>query len=368
MIEKYIGLMSGTSLDGMDAVLISLENNKVPKILSHHYTPMPDVLRQQILDLCSSGNNEIERLAMIDLDVARLSAITVNELLKRSGETTNNIKAIGSHGQTIRHKPEMGYTLQIGDPSLIAELTGITVVADFRRRDMAAGGQGAPLVSSFHNAVFFSDSESRVIVNIGGISNISILSVKGRSLTIGFDSGPGNILMDYWCRKHKNTPFDNNGAWAASVEHNQELLDSMMNESFFHRSPPKSTGRELFNPGWLARQLKPFANLTPDTIQATLCNLTAMSIASAIKDHAPDTQAVFVCGGGAKNNELMKIMSLHLDSIRLTSTNALGVDPGLVESSAFAWLARQTLHGEPGNLPEGTGAKGLRILGGIYSK
>ncbi|MDP0561202.1 MAG: anhydro-N-acetylmuramic acid kinase [Candidatus Endonucleobacter sp. (ex Gigantidas childressi)] len=367
MVEKYIGLMSGTSLDGMDAVLISMDN-KVPKILSHHYTPMPDALCQQILDLCSSGNNEIERLAIVDLDVARLSAITVNELLKRSGEIAANIKAIGSHGQTIRHKPEVGYTLQIGDPSLIAELTGITVVADFRRRDMAAGGQGAPLVSSFHNAVFVSDVESRVIVNIGGISNISILSVNGSGMTTGFDCGPGNMLMDYWCRKHKNTHFDNNGAWAASVEHNQELLDSMMSESFFHRLPPKSTGRELFNPDWLALQLKPFAKLSPATIQATLCNLTAMSIVSAIRDHASSTQAVFVCGGGAKNNELMRILSLELGSIRLASTSELGVDPELVESSAFAWLARQALHGKPGNLPEGTGAKGMRILGGIYSK
>ena len=366
MTEKYIGLMSGTSIDAIDAVLISLDNNK-PEILSSHSKPIPDELRRQILALCTSGNNEIEQLAIVDREIAKLSAATVNELLDRCDESANNIRAIGSHGQTIRHMPEAGYTLQIGDPNLIAELTGITVVADFRRRDMAAGGQGAPLVPAFHKAVFTSNTESRVIVNIGGISNISILSTEEKKPVTGFDTGPGNMLMDYWCQKHKGIPFDRSGKWAASGRHNQTLLSAMMTERFFHTPPPKSTGRELFNPEWLTKQLKPFSNLRPEVVQATLCHLTATGIATAIKEYAADTQAVFVCGGGAKNKTLMNILKSQLGGITLSSTHDLGIDPGLVEAVAFAWLARQTLHRASGNLPEVTGAEGLRVLGGIYA-
>ncbi len=262
MTEQYIGLMSGTSLDGMDAVLISFERNNI-KLLASHSLPISDSLRQQISALCNRGDNEIERIATVDKALVRLSAQAVEELLELAEQRPSAIKAIGSHGQTIRHIPESGYTLQITDPSSIAEATEITVVADFRRRDMAAGGQGAPLVPAFHKAVFSSPGEARVIVNIGGISNISILPANPELPVTGFDTGPGNLLMDYWSQKHKGIPFDRGGNWAASAQPNPTLLSAMMSELFFHQPPPKSTGRELFNPNWLAAQLKPFPSHFP---------------------------------------------------------------------------------------------------------
>ncbi|MDB2384802.1 anhydro-N-acetylmuramic acid kinase [Endozoicomonas sp.] len=365
MTEKYIGLMSGTSIDGMDAVLVAFHNN-TPDILASHSNPITDELRQLILTLCTSGSHEIEQMAVAEREIARLSAKTVNELLERSGEQSENINAIGSHGQTVRHLPDIGYTLQIGDPSLIAELTGITVVSDFRRRDIAAGGQGAPLVPAFHKAVFASKTEHRVIVNMGGISNLSILPANALAPVTGFDTGPGNMLMDFWCQKHKNMPFDRNGVWAASANESQTLLSAMMSDPFFHLAPPKSTGRERFNAFWLEEQLKHFPSLTSATVQATLCQLTVTAISRAIKQYAPATETVFVCGGGAKNKTLMRLLQSQLGDIPLSSTQSLAIDPALVESVAFAWLARQTLHHKAGNLPEVTGAEGLRVLGGIY--
>ncbi len=365
MSEKYIGLMSGTSLDGMDAVLVTLHKNKV-QLLASHTIPLPDRLRSDITALCHSGNNEIERLATTDLEIARLSAQTVNELLDLADEKPSAITAIGSHGQTIRHLPDKGYTLQIGDPSLIAELTGITVVADFRRRDMAAGGQGAPLVPAFHKMLFSSHQENRVIVNIGGISNISILSCDDSRPVTGFDTGPGNLLMDYWCQKHKGMAFDRSGRWAASAQPNSTLLGSMMSELFFHQPPPKSTGRELFNPDWLSQQLTSFPNLRPEVIQATLCQLTAKGIALAINKYAPNTKSLFACGGGAKNKTLMNFLQTEMPDKNVSTTLELGIEPGWVEAVAFAWLAHQAMHQAPGNLPEVTGAQGLRTLGGIY--
>ncbi|MDD7804669.1 MAG: anhydro-N-acetylmuramic acid kinase, partial [Endozoicomonas sp. (ex Botrylloides leachii)] len=265
-----------------------------------------------------------------------------------------------------RHLPDVGYTLQIGDPNLIAELTGIAVVADFRRRDIAAGGQGAPLVPAFHKAIFSSQKEARTIVNIGGMSNISVLPADVATPVIGFDTGPGNVLMDYWCEIHTGKPFDQNGIWAASAKPNEKLLNQMMKEPFFHLPPPKSTGRECFNADWLMQQLNSFSELDPSTVQATLCQLTVTVISKAIWQYAENTAAIFVCGGGAKNNYLMAKLQAQLDTISVNSTQLLGMDPCLVESIAFAWLAQKTINHSEGNLPDVTGAKGLRVLGGIY--
>ena len=367
MTQKYIGLMSGTSLDAMDAVLVAFSSEKT-NIISNHTKLISSNLRQQILSLSSNSHIEIKKLAIVDKRIAELAALTIQELLKQSGEQASNIHAIGSHGQTIRHIPEMAYTLQIGDPNLISELTGITVVADFRRRDMAAGGQGAPLVPAFHKAVFSSNKESRVIVNIGGISNITILPANSTIPVTGFDTGPGNMLMDYWCEKHKGTPFDYDGKWAASSYYSQILLDIMMTEPFFKQAPPKSTGRELFNSEWLTKHIKHHQELTPEIIQATICQLTVKGITTAIQKYAPDTQAVFVCGGGSKNKTLMNILETELENITLNSSKKLGFDPDLVEAASFAWLAKQTMQNSPGNLPEVTGAKGFRVLGGIFPK
>ncbi len=365
MEEKYIGLMSGTSLDAMDGALVSFDKDS-PRLLAHHSVPIDDNLRRSILGLCSPSDNEIESLAFVDKGVAELSAKVVNELLVMSGEKPKGIRAIGSHGQTVRHLPDSGYTLQVGDPNLISELTQITVVADFRRRDMAAGGQGAPLVPAFHQAVFSSTSESRTIVNIGGISNISILPGGCKKTVTGFDTGPGNVLLDYWCHKHKGMPFDRGGLWAASGHSHHKLLNIMMGESFFQAAPPKSTGRELFNPDWLARQLKHFPDLRPVDVQATLCQLTAETIARAVREYASHTQSLYICGGGAHNKALMEGLATALKEIPVSTSQALGIEPEWVEAVAFAWLAKQGLYRQPGNLPAVTGAKGERVLGGIY--
>ncbi|WP_330924617.1 anhydro-N-acetylmuramic acid kinase [Candidatus Sororendozoicomonas aggregata] len=365
MEEKYIGLMSGTSLDAIDAVLVSFNKDSI-RLLANHCAPINDKLRHSIIDLCSPSDNEIEQLALVDTEFAELSAKAVNELLFMSGEKPEGIRAIGSHGQTIRHLPDKGYTLQVGDPNLIAELTQITVVADFRRRDMAAGGQGAPLVPAFHQAVFSSTRESRAIVNIGGMSNISVLPDGSKKTVTGFDTGPGNVLLDYWCQKHKGVPFDRGGAWAASGSSHQQLLNSMMRESFFQASPPKSTGRELFNPDWLACQLEHFSDLSQADVQSTLCQLTVETIARAVREFAPHTRSLFVCGGGARNKALMAGLASALKGIPVSTSQVLGIEPEWVEAMAFAWLAKQRLFAEPGNLPAVTGAKGERVLGGVY--
>ena len=363
MCEYYIGLMSGTSLDAIDAVLVSCQSDQINLLYSVSCPLSPD-LRQQLLELTMSGEDEIEKLAIAEPAFARESAKAVEQLLALTTIQPENITAIGSHGQTIRHRPEKGYTLQIGDPSLIAELTNITVVGDFRRRDIAAGGQGAPLVTAFHKAAFSSPDENRVITNVGGMANISILS--SHQPVTGFDTGPGNVLMDQWCMTHQKIPYDKGGAWAATAQFNQSLLDCFMADSFFKLPRPKSTGRELFNPVWLNAILDDFRNLDPSVIQATLCRMTAKSIADAILKHAPETAAVFLCGGGAHNKTLKRHLQDELGDQRVDTTNALNIAPDWVEAIAFAWLAKQTLTHQPANLPAATGARGLRILGAIY--
>ncbi|GAA4650919.1 anhydro-N-acetylmuramic acid kinase [Kistimonas scapharcae] len=363
--EFYIGLMSGTSMDAMDAVLVDL-GSAFPLQKHQVSIPLPETLRKSLFALCQDGPNEIIRMAKADIQVAEISAQAVSILLKEASIPASDIQAIGSHGQTIRHLPQVGNTLQIGSPSHIAELTGILTVADFRRRDMAAGGQGAPLVPAFHEAVFRHPEKNRVILNIGGIANISILPTAKHIPVSGFDTGPGNALMDYWNQKHQGTRYDLNGSWASCGTVDHALLHDCLSDAYFSRQPPKSTGREHFNAEWFNRFLNKHDSLTPADIQATLMELTAKSIAADIQRYAVDCQELFVCGGGAYNSALLERIAFHLPDISVSSTRSLGLAAEWVEAVAFAWLARQTIHGLPGNLPSVTNAKGQRILGGIY--
>lgn len=357
-------------MDAMDAVLVDLSTT-FPKLIGQISLPMPGRLRAGLLALCQSSENEIEAMCVCDLAIARLSAEAVNALLGQTNIAANTIRAIGSHGQTIRHLPQIGNTLQIGNPSLIAELTGIATVADFRRRDMAAGGEGAPLVPAFHEAIFRSPEQTRVVANIGGIANITVLPAASDQPVIGFDTGPGNTLMDDWCHRHLGQPFDENGEWAASGNACQPLLDNMLADPFFARLPPKSTGKEYFHHAWLQYHLTEFtkiggAVLAPEDIQATLAALTAHSLADMIRKHAPVGSGVYVCGGGAHNGLLMQSLTSLLSGYAITTTDDLGLAHQWVEATAFAWLARQTINNLPGNLPAVTNASGPRILGGIY--
>ncbi len=364
--EYYIGLMSGTSMDAMDAVLVDLAPG-FPVLQEQVSIPLPARLRSQLQNLCHPGDNEIEAMAQADLAVAILSAEAVNNLLQVANIPAAAIRAIGSHGQTIRHLPTIGNTLQIGNPSLIAEQTAITTVADFRRRDMAAGGEGAPLVPAFHEAIFRHPNRTRVIANIGGISNITVLPAAADQPVIGFDTGPGNTLMDDWCYRHSGRRYDKNGQWAATGTVSEELLSILLADNFFQRKPPKSTGREYFHHAWLWHGLSHLE--TPpcgEDVQASLVELTSRSMANAIQQHAPDCQDVYICGGGAQNAILMQSLRDNLSGFQVSTTEELGLSSEWVEAVAFAWLARQTLLGLPGNLPAVTSASGRRILGGIY--
>ncbi|GAB3548127.1 anhydro-N-acetylmuramic acid kinase [Noviherbaspirillum agri] len=314
------------------------------------------------------GENEIQREALAANKLAETYAECVHEILLKSGTARENVRAIGAHGQTVRHRPELGFTRQTGNPSLLAELTGIDVIADFRSRDIAAGGQGAPLVPAFHQAIFGTENEVRVVANIGGISNISVLS-KGNEV-IGFDTGPGNILLDAWVGRHLDKPFDADGAWGASGHVIPPLLGELRDEAFFKLPPPKSTGRDLFHTVWLDSKIARFADASPPDVQATLAALTATTLADAIHSHAPTARAVYVCGGGAHNTHLMKLLQKALTecghAASVQSTSALGVSPNHVEALAFAWLAHRHAEKKAGNLPSVTGAKGTRILGCLY--
>lgn len=354
----YVGLMSGTSLDAIDAVLIDFTSDIT--ILNTWSLTLPADLREEILALNHLQANELTRSLVLGKKMAHVFSTAVCELLKDANIDPRAITAIGSHGQTLRHAPnsDMGYSLQIGDPSTIAELTGITVVADFRNRDIAAGGQGAPLVPAFHQAMFSSASESRAIINIGGMANASIFLTDGSIQ--GFDTGPGNVLMNHWAQQHINKPYDNNGDWAKSGTVDRLLLAQMLAEPFFHIPPPKSTGRELFDAHWL-NQFKP-QMLNPANVQATLLELTAVSIVNALPRAI---EKLFVCGGGAYNLQLMQRLNT-LSGKPTFSTQTLGIAPEWVEAAAFAWLAKQTINHSTGNLPAATGARGARILGGIY--
>jgi len=362
-----IGMMSGTSLDGVDAALVRFDDTGRPSVEADAFVAYPPEIRQAVLALQPVADNELDRAARLANRIAELYAEAVSALLIKSKRPASSIAAIGAHGQTIRHAPQHGYTLQIGNWSRLAELTGIDVAGDFRSRDVAARGQGAPLVPAFHQAVFGSDIEARVILNIGGIANLTRLA-PGLPV-IGFDSGPGNMLMDAWIHSHRNQSYDADGAWAASGLALPDLLQNLLAEPFFTLRPPKSTGRDLFDLPWLNHHLAQLPKPPqPQDVQATLLELTAQSIGNAIAQHCPGTAAVYVCGGGAKNRRLMQRLTELLPACRVSSTDSLGLPPHQVEAAAFGWLAYRLLKREPGNLPEVTGAAGLRVLGAIYPR
>ncbi len=363
----YLGIMSGTSMDGIDASLVEFQAQGCTHVASNS-RPWATELQQQLRSIAHPGENEIERLGVLDIRVAEEFAHCAQTLLQQAGVKPEQVAAIGSHGQTIRHRPDIAlpFTLQIGDPNRIAELTGVTTVADFRRRDIAAGGQGAPLACAFHQAMFQSEDESRTVVNIGGIANITLLPQDTETPVSGFDTGPGNTLLDGWVRRHCATQFDDSGSWAAGGTVDQLLLTELQKTDYLQLEAPKSTGPEQFNLAWLDSILNNLSPLDPRDVQTTLCSFTATTIGQAIKKEAPSCSRVIACGGGVHNRELMRRLQIELGDIRLEASNIHGIDPDRVEAVAFAWLARQTILGLPGNIPGVTGAAGPRILGGIY--
>lgn len=360
MRELYIGLISGTSIDGINAALVDFSQPQ-PQLLATHYEKMPELLRANLIQLCAPNANEIDRLADVDNLLGKQFAAAANALLKKSATTPQAIKAIGSHGQTIRHYPQKKFTLQIGDPNVIAAETGITVVADFRRKDIALGGQGAPLVPAFHDAIFRDKTKNRIILNIGGIANVTLLPINHS--TSGFDTGPGNTLLDAFVFKHLQKNFDEDGKWAASGKVIPELLEKMLQDPYFKLSPPKSTGREYFNLMWLEKLLT--KKYEAQDVQATLLALTVKSILAAIPKEITSGE-IFVCGGGAANVFLMEQLKQFGKGFAVYSTEKIGVHPDWVEAMAFAWLAKQTMEKKTGNLKEVTGAVKESILGGVY--
>ncbi|MEE4659839.1 MAG: anhydro-N-acetylmuramic acid kinase [Halieaceae bacterium] len=359
-----VGLMSGTSMDGIDAVLV--DPHAGLEVLATQCAPLPPELKQAIHALSHPGENEVFRLGQLDIALGREFAAAAQAVIRQAGAAPGDVRAIGSHGQTIRHHPassgsEVPFTLQIGDPNTIAELTGITTVADFRRRDMAAGGEGAPLVPAFHQAMFGDPKINRAIVNIGGIANVTLL--QGENVR-GYDTGPGNTLLDQWAARHLGTAFDAGGSWSAEGAVNTALLDTLLAHPYFTLQGPKSTGKEAFNLAWLDEQLAGFEAIAPIDVQATLCAFTATAISRALSDETLDE--IYVCGGGAANTDLMRRLYQAQQPRPLHTTDVLGCDPDWVEACAFAWLAGQRLDGAAANAPAVTGARGPRVLGAIY--
>jgi anhydro-N-acetylmuramic acid kinase len=385
--------MSGTSMDGVDGVAVEFNAGQAPRVLADAFVGFAEGLRDALFALQQPGENEIEREALAASALAARYAVCCHELLRSANVPPTSVRAIGVHGQTVRHRPEKGYTRQINNPALLAEMTHIDVVADFRSRDVAAGGQGAPLVPAFHAQVFGAEDETRVVCNLGGISNITVLPPtrvmsddrgrgRGREkeqptasgeMVRGFDCGPANVLLDEWAQRHLGAPYDEAGRFAASGTVNQSLLNALLAEPFFEQAPPKSTGRDLFNPAWLDAKLAGFGSLGAADVQATLAALTAVSVAREIERHAPGCRAVYVCGGGARNPELLKALERALDQsgvcgVPVMTTEVLGVPPHHVEALAFAWLAMRCVERAAGNLPGVTGAAGQRVLGAIYPR
>jgi anhydro-N-acetylmuramic acid kinase len=365
----FLGLISGTSADGIDAALLRFD--PVPTLLAARTFAYPEDLRTRLLALMHADSLPIDAFGELDAEVGEAFAAAAMALLANAGVAASTVAAIGSHGQTVRHRPFNlhPFTLQIGDPNRIAERTGIATVADFRRRDIAAGGQGAPLVCALHAALFASAGEARAILNLGGIANLTLLQ-DGQPVR-GFDTGPANCLLDGWAQRHLGQSHDLGGEFAASGEANSELLDELLADGYFARPLPKSTGREHFHQDWLDQRLALHAGLPPADVQATLLELSACSIAAALAQHAPDTRRVIACGGGVHNRRLMQRLSECLpaqlgEPCVLETTAAHGLDPDFVEATAFAWLARQTLAGLPGNCVEVTGACAPRVLGAVY--
>lgn len=378
----FIGLMSGTSLDGVDAALVDCDTSRPPQLLAAQAATMPDALRERLLALCHADQASFADLAVAEDAFCRVQAEAVSRLLEKSGTPRDAIVAIGSHGQTIEHAPyghDLGiqndagpaYTWQMDNPSLLAELTGCHVVGDFRRRDLAAGGQAAPLAPAFHDAVFRGADEWRLALNLGGFANLTLLPpAEQRVPVIGFDTGPANVLMDAWYGRHRGGRYDPEGAWAASGQVIDDLLDFLLREPFFHQSPPRSTGREVFHLTWLERHLS--GQEAKQDVQATLAELTATSIALGIQMacelvNAPAPATLIPCGGGAHNIDLLSRLARHLPETALVPSTDWGWPEDWLEAGAFAWLAHRRLEGLPGNLPSVTGAAGPRVLGGVYA-
>lgn len=365
MGDLYIGLMSGTSVDAVDSVLVDFDEHR-PSILKTRTENFPAQLQTRLQDLIQQQQTRLKDLAELDHEVAVIYTLAVKKLLQLANISANKITAIGAHGQTIFHHPDGEHpnSLQIGDPSFLAEHTGIDVVADFRRHDMAAGGQGAPLAPAFHAYVFRDPQINRVILNLGGIANITVLPASDAKPVLGFDTGPANTLLDQWASRHLENNYDENGQWAKSGSVDTDLLNRMLGDDYFARTSPKSTGREYFNLGWL-ENFNP-ADHAPEDVQATLCALTTQTIARAVKDYANETTELYACGGGVHNSFLMQQLEQALPAIKVTTTEALGISPDWIEASAFAWLARQTISNGTGNIVSVTGARHAVPLGGIY--
>lgn len=365
MSQYYIGLMSGTSMDAVDTALVDFSNEAL-KIIATHRETMPEEIKDQISALCSVRDNEINLLGALDQQIGHLFADAALNLLKQQQISADKIIAIGSHGQTIRHHPNntFPFTLQIADPNVIAEKTGITTIADFRRRDIVNGGQGAPLTPAFHAYAFRTNQKNRVILNIGGMANITLLPADLTKNVTGFDTGPGNTLIDSWIKLNLNQSHDKDGQWAKSGKINTALLAELLADPYFSLQPPKSTGREYFNLPWLQHKLK--NNLAAEDVQATLTELTAQSIMLAIDQYAEFDSEILICGGGVYNKYLQERLNFHCKNHSLHSTADFGLPPEWVEAVAFAWLAKQTMTRKPANLPSVTGAKKASILGGIY--
>ena len=361
----YLGLISGTSADGIDAALVSFEQG-TPQLRGALTHPWPAPLRDRVLAVAQDLQAfDLDAFGRLDVAIGRHFAEAAQQLLATSGTPAAAVRAIGSHGQTVRHRPggEAPFTLQLGDATVIAERCGIDVVADFRRADVAAGGQGAPLLPALHAMLLGRPGHARVVLNLGGIANITVLGADGKVL--GFDTGPANGLLDAWCLQHVGEPFDRDGAFAARGQVNPALLEALLGDTYFALAPPKSTGREHFHLAWLARQPGVQA-LAPADVQATLLELTVRSVTAAIEAHAPGAEDVLVCGGGVHNPLLMQRLTDSLAPRQVGSTAAHGIDPDYLEATAFAWLARQRVLGLPGNLPAVTGARGRRVLGALY--
>lgn len=367
MTEIYLGLMSGTSMDGIDAALVDFSGD-IPKLIDFNTFKYPPHLLEQLNSLCRENDNEIVHMGQADRVVGRVFAQAVNKLLEQNNFQASQIKAIGSHGQTVRHHPAgaQGFSLQIGDPNTIAVLTGIDVIADFRRKDVALGGQGAPLAPAFHHAVFADYRQSRAVLNIGGIANITYLPSGKNKPVLGFDTGPGNTLLDAWCKKHTGKNYDEKGAWAAQGKVDPMLLQGLLSHPYFAEPAPKSTGRETFNLNWLEQQLavQPH-DIDEHSVQATLVMLTCHSIAQQV-NLLKDVQQLYVCGGGAQNDFLMECLENELFDCELFATDELGIHPDAVEAMAFAWFAYAHQNKLPGNIPSVTGARRQAILGAYF--
>jgi len=366
MSAYYIGLMSGTSMDGIDAALVDFSQN-TPKLISSCCTDYDDVLLLRLATAIAQPNPSVDDIKSLSRETAIAFANASNALIKSSPLQADDITAIGSHGQTIRHEPniEKPYSLQVGSGKLIQQLTQIQTVTDFRSADIAAGGQGAPLVPAFHQAVLQTPLENRVVVNIGGIANITYLPADTKSAVIGFDTGPGNTLMDQWIQQHQGDKFDRNGDWAAQGSIIGELLERLLSDPYFSKAPPKSTGLEYFNLNWLNPLLSDdYAALD---VQATLNAFTAHSIIRAIQNHAANIDRLLVCGGGTHNTELINHLNQLMNSTPVESTLAFGIDPDWMEAMAFAWLAKQHIENKPGNIPTVTGAKQAVVLGQLHT-